>query len=88
MAHRVELTPKAAAGLRALPRRVQKRVVRWLDLLADDSRRQGTKKLEGGGELRRVHARRDYVIIYTTRRKQILVLMVRIAHRGEAYRGL
>ena len=88
MAHRVELTPKAAAELEALPRHVQKRIIRWLELLADDPRCEGTKKLEGRGELRRVHAGRDYVVLYTIRRKAACVLVVRIAHRSEAYRGL
>lgn len=88
MAYRVELTPKARRELADLPRHVKKRIVRWLDLLAEDPRRIRTRQLEGRSELRRVHAGKDYVIVYTIRQKQILVLVVRIAHRREVYRKL
>jgi len=88
MAYRVELTPKAAGELAALPRHVRKRIVRWLVLLGDNPHREGTKKLEGRGELRRVHASKDYVIIYTVRKREVLVLVLRVAHRKDAYRGL
>ena len=88
MAYRVELTPKAAAELEALPKHVQRRIVRWLDLLAADPRREGTKKLKGLGELRRVHASKDYAIVYVVGDKEVLVLVVRVAHRKDVYRGL
>jgi mRNA interferase RelE/StbE len=64
------------------------RIARWLDLLSDDPRREGTKKLEGPKDLRRVHASKDYVIVYTVRGKEVLVLIVRVAHCKEVYRGL
>lgn len=88
MAHRIELTPKAADEFRALPRPAQARVLRWLDLLAEDPRRPGTKQLVGRPDLRRVHASKDYVVVYTIYEKQVLVLVVRVAHRKEVYRGL
>jgi mRNA interferase RelE/StbE len=82
------LTARAEKDLSDLPRHVQQRIARWFDLLADDPRREGTKKLEGHGELRRVHASKDYVIVYLVRRKEVLVLIVRVGHRREVYRGL
>jgi mRNA interferase RelE/StbE len=59
-----------------------------LDLLEEDPRRASTKRLEGHPELRRVHAGKAYVIIYTIREAERLVLVVRVAHRREAYRHL
>ncbi len=88
MRYRVAFTARAEKELEALPRQVQQRIARWLMLLSDDPRREGTKKLEGLGELRRVHASKDYVIVYAIRDKQVLVLIVRVAHRKDAYRGL
>jgi mRNA interferase RelE/StbE len=88
VAYRIELTPKAADEFRALPRPAQARVLRWLDLLAEDPRRPGTKQLVGRPDLRRVHASKDYVVVYTIYEKQVLVLVVRVAHRKEVYRGL
>jgi len=88
MAYRVELTPRAADEYRRLPRHVRNRIGRWLDLLAEDPRRTGTKQLKGRAELRRVHAGKDYVIVYTIEDDKVRVLVVRIAHRREAYRRL
>lgn len=88
MAFRAELTPKARQELADLPRNIQKRIIRRLDLLADDPRRTGTKQLQGHPELRRVHAGKDYVIVYTIRRKKLIVLVVRISHRSKVYRKL
>ena len=88
MRYRVALTPRAERQFENLPAHVRKRVARWLDLLAIDPRRAGTKKLEGPGDLRRVHAGKDYVIVYVVREQEVLVLVVRVAHRREVYRGL
>ena len=86
MAYRVELTPVAAKELSELPRPIQKRIVRWLDLLGKDPRRPGTAKLKGREDLYRVHAGKDYVIIYTIRNDEAIVLVLRVGHRSEAYR--
>ena len=88
MAYRVELTPAAVGELEKLPRHVQKRVIRRLDLLAVDPKRSGTRQLRHRRELRRVHAGKDYVIVYTVRDEQVLVLVVRVAHRKDVYRRL
>ena len=81
MRYRVELTPRAAKELEGLPKRIQKRVARWLDVLADDPRCQGSKKLEGVQDLYRVHAGKDYVIVYTILDDAVVVLVAHIAHR-------
>jgi len=76
MAYRIAFTPKAADEFRDLPRTAQRRVLRWLDLVAEDPHRPGTKQLVGRPELRRVHASKDYVLV------------VRVAHRKDVYRRL
>ena len=88
MWYRVELTPRAAKELERLPKRIQKRVARWLDVLAKDPRCRVSKKLEGAQDLYRVHSGKDYVIVYSIVDDAVLVLVVRIAHRREAYRRL
>jgi len=88
MGYRVDLTPRAAKELERLPKHIQKRIARWLDVLAEDPRCEGSKKLEGTRDLYRVHAGRDYVIVYTILDDAVLVLVVRVAHRREAYRRL
>ncbi|MCX6093187.1 MAG: type II toxin-antitoxin system mRNA interferase toxin, RelE/StbE family [Candidatus Bipolaricaulota bacterium] len=86
--YRIELTSRAAKELERLPKPIQKRIARWLDILAADPRCEGSKQLEGKGHLRRVHAGKDYVIVYRVLDDVVVVLVVRIAHRREAYRML
>ena len=88
MRYRVVFTARSEKEFEGLPRHVQKRIARWLGLLSGDPRREGTKQLEGRGELRRVHASKDYVIVYAVRDKEVVVLIVRVAHRKDVYRGL
>ncbi|MBI5724326.1 MAG: type II toxin-antitoxin system RelE/ParE family toxin [Planctomycetes bacterium] len=88
MRYRIAFTDRAEREFDGFPLHIQRRIARWLDLLAEDPRREGTKKLEGHSELRRVHAGKDYVIIYVVRDREVLVLVVRAARRREAYRGL
>jgi mRNA interferase RelE/StbE len=88
MAYRIAHTPEAEAELLALPVAIRRRVERWYALLAEDPRRPSTRQLSGRPELRRVHAGPDYVIVYTIRRAEVLVLIVRIGHRREVYRRL
>ena len=86
--YRVLFTRKATQELRGLPPQIQKRVARWMGLLAENPRRRGTKQLEGRPELRRVHVGKDYVVVYAIREEEILVLVVRVGHRKEIYRRL
>lgn len=88
MRYRIAFTARSEREFEELPQHTQKRIARWLGLLSDDPRREGTKQLEGHGDLRRIHASKDYVIVYAVRDKEVLVLIVRVAHRKDAYRGL
>ncbi len=88
MAYVLKLASKAQRQLEALPEHVRKRVARWLGLLAEDPYRSRLSQLEGYPELRRVHASKDYVIVYSVLNDEIVVLVVRIAHRREVYRRL
>jgi mRNA interferase RelE/StbE len=88
MVYTVKLSNKAERELDNLPAHVQKRVARWLGLLAENPHRKPSCQLEGYPELRRVHASKDYVIVYSVLKTEIVVLVVRVAHRREVYRGL
>ena len=86
MSYNVRLTPHSVEELSALPKKMQKRVARMIDLLAKNPSLVKPKKLKGRKNLYRVHAGTDYVVIYRISGKQILV--IRIKHRSEAYRNL
>jgi mRNA interferase RelE/StbE len=88
MAYTVKFTGKAEDQIEDLPKHVQKRVARWIGLLAENPFRAPSCQLEGYPELRRVHASKDYVIVYSVLEDEVVVLVVRVAHRREVYRRL
>ena len=88
MAYLVRVSDQAGQQLAELPKAVQKRVARWIALLAEDPYRRPSIQLEGYPDLRRVHAGKDYVIVYSVLDDEVVVLIVRVAHRREVYRRL
>ena len=82
----VELSPAAARQLRKLDRPVQRRLYLRLRRLATEPRPPGRAQLRGAaGTLYRIREG-GYRIIYTIEDRRLVVLVVRIAHRREAYR--
>lgn len=88
MAYTVKLAAKAERQLVDLPERIRKRVGRWINLLSEDPYRRPSCQLEGYRELRRVHASKDHVIVYSVLAAEVVALIVRVAHRREVYRNL
>ena len=88
MPYTVKLSDKAIRQVEELPKHVQTRVARWIGLIAEDPFRRPSRQLEGYPELRRVHASKDYVIVYSVLENEIVVLIVRVAHRRDVYRSL
>jgi mRNA interferase RelE/StbE len=87
VAFRVRLTPAAARDLRALDRPVLRRIDAKLLALAEDPRPNGVEKLTGDIDILRVRVG-DYRILYTIEDAVLLILVVRVRHRREVYRGL
>jgi mRNA interferase RelE/StbE len=88
MRYTIKFSARAEHDLGGLPIHVGKRIARWVELLAEDPFRRPSCQLEGYPELRRVHASKDYVIVYSVIGAEIVVLIVRVAHRREVYRRL
>ncbi len=82
--YRVELAPAADRQRRKLLVDVQKRIVRALEQLETDPRPPGVRKLQGEDDLWRLRVG-DYRVIYTIEDDQLLVLVVRVANRRDAY---
>jgi mRNA interferase RelE/StbE len=87
MAYQVVFTDAANRSLRELPVHVQKRVKRWIDLIGEDPRRQGTRQLVGHPAIRRVHASKDYVVLYSIEQQKVMVIILRVENRRDVYRG-
>jgi mRNA interferase RelE/StbE len=85
MAYTVAFSPSAAREFRKLAREIQHRLRPRIDALADDPRPAGAKKLKSREDLWRIRAG-DYRIVYEVRNRNLLVLVVRVAHRRDVYR--
>jgi mRNA interferase RelE/StbE len=73
-----------AKDLRAFPAKDVRRIMQRIRALADDPRPTGSEKLSG---LERYRIRQGaYRIIYEVQHQRLVVLIVRVGHRGEVYR--
>ncbi|MCL3776565.1 MULTISPECIES: type II toxin-antitoxin system RelE/ParE family toxin [unclassified Actinomyces] len=85
MTYRIELSPGAARQLRKLDGLAQRRVQAVVELLAQEPRPAGAKRLVGGHGEWRVRSG-DYRIIYEINDGVLLVLVLTVGHRREIYR--
>jgi mRNA interferase RelE/StbE len=81
------LEHQAEKALRRLPRDLLVRVDRLILALAVDPRPAGCKKLKGYDNLYRVRLG-DWRIVYAVEDDRLVVLLIEVASRGEAYRDL
>ena len=85
--YRVIIKPSAEKQLDRLPPNIRRRVVEALTALQDESRPPGCAKLAGTDDLWRIRVG-QYRVVYTIRDEELLLLVVRVAHRKDVYRGL
>lgn len=85
MSYRVELTTAAARQVRKLPRPIRDRVLEGIEELGEDPRPNGSKKLAGEQTAWRIRIG-DYRVIYDVFDDELVVIVVRAAHRREVYR--
>jgi mRNA interferase RelE/StbE len=85
MAYNVILKPRAEKAFAVLSKMLQARILETLEQLTTNPRPNGVKKLSGVDNLYRLRVG-DYRIVYALNDEQLLVLVVKIAHRREVYR--
>ena len=85
MAYQVLIKDSARKELAALSLPLQKRIDTRIRALSENPRPSGVKKLAGDENLYRLRVG-DYRIIYQIRDQALLVLVIKISHRREAYR--
>jgi mRNA interferase RelE/StbE len=86
MTYVIEVAPAAVRQLRKLDPGARRRVQAAIELLADDPRPPGAKKLVGGDGERRVRTG-DYRIVYEIHDQVLRILVLAVGHRREIYRG-
>jgi mRNA interferase RelE/StbE len=84
--YRVFFKPSADKALGRLPQTVQRRIVAAVEELQENPRPPGCVKLTGEGDLWRIRAG-DHRVVYTVCSDELTVLVVRVAHRKDVYRG-
>lgn len=87
MEHEIILSPNAEKNLDRFPRKVRARILDAIDELREDPRPPGCMKLKGDDDLWRIRVG-DYRVIYTICDEELIVLVVRVAHRKDVYKGM
>ena len=86
MHYQIRFKPSAAKELEKIDRPDQVRIAHRIDELSLHPRPAGAEKLKGIEGLYRLRVG-DYRVIYMIEQDHLLVLVVKIGHRREIYRG-
>ncbi|MEI2712078.1 MAG: type II toxin-antitoxin system RelE/ParE family toxin [Nocardioides sp.] len=86
MTYRVEISPGAVRQLKKLDGTARRRVQAAIELLAEEPRPTGAKKLVGGDGEWRVRTG-GYRIVYEINDGVLIVLVLAVGHRREICRG-
>jgi mRNA interferase RelE/StbE len=86
MTYTLRFASGAKKSFRKLSKTMQDRVLRALEPLKETPRPRQAEKLSGREGLFRIRVG-DYRAIYSVHDDELLVLVVKIGHRGKVYRG-
>jgi mRNA interferase RelE/StbE len=86
VSYAIQIMPSALRALARLPKSRQERIRDRIDALAENPRPPGVVKMAGQEGLYRIREG-DYRVIFAIRDEALLVLVVRVGHRKEVYRG-
>jgi mRNA interferase RelE/StbE len=87
MTYKIHIAAEAEKTLISLPRKIQRQISEKIDMLAQNTRPPGVKKLKGLADLYRIRSG-DYRIVFRIQHKKLLLLVVRIGHRRDIYQNL
>ena len=85
MAYTVRIMESVQKAIRKLPKEIQERVFAAISLLRETPRPPNVRKLQGMENSWRIRVS-DYRIIYSIEDKELLILILKVANRKEAYR--
>ncbi len=85
MTYEIIIKPSVEKAFAKLPKNQQSKILSALELLAENPRPQGTKKLKSTLELYRYRVG-DYRIIYSIEDNILTVNIVKIGHRSDVYK--
>lgn len=87
MKYQIQILPTALRELAGLPKKDQKRVDARIQDLVRDPLPPGVQILRGYKGLFRLRVG-DYRVLYSILKEKLIILIVRVGHRKDAYRRL
>ena len=86
--YQIKILPSAQKELSSLSKAIQVRIGRKIDSLQTNPTPQGVKLLKGKDrEAYRIRVG-DYRILYQIQKEMLTILVIKIGHRKEVYRGI
>jgi len=82
--YKVIIRKSVSKDLKGIPKKDLRRIISAIELLADDPRPPGTKKLSGQERYR--FRQGNYRILYEIEDDKLIVCVVRVGDRREVYR--
>ncbi len=89
VSYRIEFTKSAKREFDHLPSKTQEKVIDAMQFLSSNpySELLKIKKLKGAESLYRIRLG-DYRIVYEVKKDLLVVIVIKIGHRKEVYRGI
>jgi mRNA interferase RelE/StbE len=87
MPYRIVFRRSARKAFLALPDAMRQRVGHAIDGLSTNPRPPGARAVQGQDNLLRIRVG-DYRVIYSVRDDALVILVIRVGHRRDVYRGL
>jgi mRNA interferase RelE/StbE len=84
--YKVSIKRSAVKEIEAIPQKKERqRIIRRIGQLANDPRPPGSKKLSGHDKYRLRQG--SYRIVYSIEENELVVVVVKVGHRKDVYRG-
>ena len=84
--YKVSIKRSAVKEIEAIPQKKERqRIIRRIGQLAEDPRPPGSKKLSGNDKYRVRQG--SYRIVYSISDDELIVVVVKVGHRKDVYRG-
>jgi len=87
MSYKIVFDSPAEKAFRRLPAEIRQALARRVSTLAENPRPHDSRKLEGTNDCYRLR-QGDYRLVYTILEDCVVVLVLRVGHRGDVYRGI
>jgi mRNA interferase RelE/StbE len=86
MPYEIGFKPSVLKELRKLDETTRQVIISEVELLADNPRPDGCKKLKGEINLYRIRVFSNYRVVYEILDKKLVVTVVKVGHRRDIYR--